>query len=220
MHSPALPSKRAAFSLVEVALAIAIVSFAVIGILSLMSTGLGNYRQVMDTTICAQIAQRIINDAQQADFKVLTDYTKLQAVAEANQADPLYSFRAPTIAQPALRYFDEQGNEIVLQSGATLSPAQRTQAVYWVNTRITPRPTVPSDNDEKQKQVGMDGLPAVKGSKVESPMAQLTVEVACNPNAINLTFVTDKGLPLYNLYDLTKIPGVRVLTYSAYVGRN
>lgn len=60
-----------AFSLVEVVLALGIVSFASMAILGLIPVGLTNFRQSMNTTVQAQIAQKLINDAQ------LTSYDKL-----------------------------------------------------------------------------------------------------------------------------------------------
>lgn len=201
-------AKRSAFSLVEVALAIAIVSFAVIGILSLMSSGLGNFRQVMDTTIAAQLAQRVINDAEQADFKVLTDVagqrnnTEMAKMAEQGKT---FSFRAPAIKSPAFRYFDEQGNEIIPKDNGKLDSKQKLGAVYWINTRIVPRSSLP-------RTVGTGA----------TDLAQLTVEVASNPTGVDLTnrtyIETDTGSPRYNL--LKPPAGIRVYTYSAYVGRN
>ncbi|MEQ1859900.1 MAG: hypothetical protein ABMA13_08190 [Chthoniobacteraceae bacterium] len=218
MNTRNLARKPSAFSLVEVALAIAVVSFAVIGILSLLSSGLGNYRQVMDTTVCAQIAQRVINDAGQADFNVLTDATNkntIKETADAAKESRVFSFRAPSSDKPSFRYFDDQGNEIIAkEKDGKLKPEQRTQAVYWVNVRIIPRAF----------------LPRADGKATE--LAQLTVEIACNANVIDLSdtkafFVTEKKDPRYNLFkppgqDKEKnIPaGIRVLTYSAYVGRN
>lgn len=207
MNTPDLSAKRSAFSLVEVALAIAVVSFAVIGILSLMSTGLGSYRQVMDTTIAAQLAQRVINDAEQADFKVLTDVAgqkNNKDMTKTESEGKTFSFRAPTIKEPAFRYFDEQGKEIIPKEKGKLDAKQKLGAVYWINTRIVPRSKLPR-HDGKATEV-----------------AQVTVEVACNPNGVDLTdkkyIESEDGSIRYNL--LKAPAGIRVLTYSAYVGRN
>ena len=209
---------RSGFSLVEVALAIAIVSVALVSILSLMSTGLGNYRQVMDTTICAQIAQRVLNDAQQADFRTLTDYT-------ATQDKPAgFSFRAPTVLKPTLRYFDEQGLEVIPASGKdTLDADQKRRVIYWVNTRITPRERIPrKDNKASSTYFQKTGTVASPG-KWDSDggtMIRVTVEVACNPTGTELKFVTAENSATSNLFDLSKTKGVRVFTYSAVFGRN
>lgn len=211
MHPSAHSMKRSAFSLVEVALAIAVVSFAVIGILSLMSSGLGSYRQVMDTTIAAQLAQRIINDAEQTDFKVLTDVAGQKNNKDMQKIEgdgKIFSFRAPTIADgdATFRYFDEQGKEIIpKEKGGKLDSKQKLSAVYWVNTRIIPRPKIPR----------LDGK--------STDVALVTVEVACNPNGVDLTddskYLERKdSSPRKNL--LNAPAGIRVLTYSAYVGRN
>jgi len=204
MRTPATIQQRSAFSLIEVALAMAVLSFGAIGILSLTSSGLGQYRQVMDTTVAAQIAQRMVSDAEQADFKVLTDARVLRRhpqVVEVEEAGGTFSFRAPAIEAPAFRYFDEQGKEIVAEDGR-LSAGQKQSAVYWVNMRVAPRA----------------GVPLADGHGSE--LARVTVEVACNPAGIDLatgSFIeTDETSPRWNLF---KPPmGVRVITHSAYVG--
>lgn len=79
---------RGAFSLVEVVLAIGIVSFAFVGLFGLLPAGLNIFRQAMDNSVGSQIVQRLVNEAQQTDFPTLT------------------------AAATVLRYFDEQGNEV------------------------------------------------------------------------------------------------------------
>ena len=80
--------RRTGFSLVELVLAIGIVSFAFLSLFALLPAGLTIFRQSMDTTIGSQIVHRIINEAQQTDYPTL-------------------------IAVPASeRYFDDQGNEV------------------------------------------------------------------------------------------------------------
>src|SRR5687767_4065395 len=71
-----LPELRGGFSLVEVVLAIGVVSFAFVAILGLVPAGMSQFRQAIDTAVCAQIAQRVIGDAQQTDFDLLIDWDK------------------------------------------------------------------------------------------------------------------------------------------------
>lgn len=59
------------FSLVEIVVALGIVSVGLVGILGLLPAGLGVFRQSVNMTVQSQIAQQIINDAQ------LTPYDKL-----------------------------------------------------------------------------------------------------------------------------------------------
>jgi len=85
------PARRAAFSLVEIALAIGIVSFAFVGLFGLLPVGLNTFRQAIDNSVGSQIVQRLVNEAQQTDFPELIKITA---------------------AQPSTRYFDDQGNEL------------------------------------------------------------------------------------------------------------
>jgi uncharacterized protein (TIGR02598 family) len=91
-----IPRHRGGFSLIEVALAIGITSFALLAIVGLLPVGTSTFRQAIDTAVTAQIAQRIVNDAQQTDFDTLN----------ANLANGIPD-----------RYFDDQGNEVLPAAG-------------------------------------------------------------------------------------------------------
>lgn len=80
---------RAAFSLVEVTLAVGVAGFAFISLLGLLPLGVTTFHNAMDASLGTQIFQRVVNDMQQADFNALA----------GNQ-------------NPGFRYFDEQGNEL------------------------------------------------------------------------------------------------------------
>lgn len=76
MKSPgsmASKQRRRAFSLVEVVIALGIVSFAMMGIVGLIVVGMNTFRASIDTSVQSRIAQKAIGDA------VLTDFSKLQA---------------------------------------------------------------------------------------------------------------------------------------------
>src|SRR3954464_1029271 len=96
--TPPLPSrafrssKQGAFSLIEVVLAVGVVAFAFVAILGLIPAGMSQFRQAIDTSVCAQIAQRIINEAQQTDFTVLIDEKNIPTSATED-----YAFRMPAI---------------------------------------------------------------------------------------------------------------------------
>lgn len=100
--------RRRAFSLVEVTLAVGLVSFAVITILGLMPIGLAALHKVIDTTEEAQIVRQIGAQA------VLTPYSSLGT-----------TFSSQTF------YYDQDG--VLL----TNSPASRPAATrYWANTTV------------------------------------------------------------------------------------
>lgn len=205
MPSPSTPFRspvnrsRAGFSLVEVVLAIGVMAFAFVGIFSLLPAGLTNFRQAMDLSVGAQIAQRVIGDAQQTDFNVLVDEKNLPTTAN-------YTFRAPKVSAPALRYFDEQANEVVPKNPASLSSEEKAKIIYHVNVRVMPQTALPKTN------TGGDA----------PHVATLTVQVANNPAnkviAISTASASDDSKADRNLFVAT--PGVKILTYAALVGRN
>ncbi len=99
---------RFAFSLVEVALALGILSFALVGLMGILPVGLSTFHRSTDNSTGAQIAQRLINEAGQTDFSTLVG----------------------TVAStPVVRYFDNEGNE--------LPAANKSQAVFNTNLVVT-----------------------------------------------------------------------------------
>ena len=117
--------------MVEVTLAIGIFGFAFTAVVGLIPVGLVTFRHAMDATIGAQICQRVINDAQQTDFDVLTTGSNATALASGTAAA-----NGTPIALP-LRYFDDEGN--------ALDVSNKGQAIYEVNTVVTPVTVMPSN---------------------------------------------------------------------------
>jgi uncharacterized protein (TIGR02598 family) len=115
------PFSLSGFSLVEVTIATAVVSFAFVTVFALIPAGLNTFRSSINATVMSEIAQRGINDCQQ------TDFTKLITDTNGIQQSGTNSFMKP------IRYFDDQGNELTSSNSA----------IYWVNTRVTPATTLP-----------------------------------------------------------------------------
>jgi prepilin-type N-terminal cleavage/methylation domain-containing protein len=193
---------RRGFSLVEVALAVAVLAVALVGLLALMPSGVGNFRKAMDTSITSQIAQRILQDAEQAEFDALVDLPHLPPDPEGLSYCPeRFSFRAPKVGVPAWRYFDESGTEVHPASkDGKLSTAERRIIVYQVNTRIRPRAELPTINESS------------------GHVAQLTVQIARNPGTVELPIESNSKVPEHNLFKTGL--NVPVFTYCALIGRN
>lgn len=191
----------------EVVLAVGVVAFAFVAILGMLPAGMTQYRQAIDTSVCAQIGQRCIMDALQSDFEVLTDKDGVPKDGDGFPKE-FYTFRAPKVNTPSFRYFDEQGNEIVFTTASpSASELTKKQVIYHVNTRIGVTTSIPAK--------GYTG-PA------NSDVATVTVEVAFNPaNSkldVNTGGASDKDVTRRNLLVLR--PGLAVRTFGAQVGRN
>jgi uncharacterized protein (TIGR02598 family) len=197
-----LACRRRGFSLVEIALAVAVLAVALVGLLALMPSGVGNFRKAMDTSTTAQIAQRILQDAEQAEFDALVDMPHLPPDPNGTSYCPeRFSFRAPKVNAPAWRFFDESGGEIrPASTDGKLSVSERRLMVYQVNTRIRPRAELPTINEST------------------GHVAQLTVQVARNPGGIELPLERDSKVPEHNL--IKSGISVPVFTYCALIGRN
>jgi uncharacterized protein (TIGR02598 family) len=193
------------FSLVEVVLAVGVISFAFVAILGLLPAGLHQFRQAMDTSISSQIAQRIIQDAQQSDFDVLTEILP-PAKRDPNSIVPFTSMVYPAGGgSRAVRYFDEQGNEVV-PKGTTASATELADIVYTVNTRIQPWPTLPGTT-----------TPDTSATTVGKSLVTMTVQVAFNPGG--RPFKLDGTTQLIDLTD-PKMKTLSIKNYSAQIGRN
>jgi uncharacterized protein (TIGR02598 family) len=190
-------------------LAIGIVAVAFVALLGLLPTGLGLFRDAMNSTVSSQIAQRVLTDAQQTDFDILID-----GIARDENTWDDFTFRAPTRARPALRYFDDQGTEVIPVNPASLSATEKRRILYHVNTRISVRASRPKAAVRGATNSGQDAV----------DLALVTVEVAANPGnktipiRISPPAADDENEPLRNLFKPT--PGVTISTYSTMVARN
>lgn len=197
--------QAAGFTLVEVALSIAILSFAILPLFALVPEGLTNFRGAMDIGITTQIAQRVINDARQTDFDLLIDRANLP------KETPLtgLTFRAPSLTAPSLRYFDDYAREIIPKTPDSLTPEERRRVIYQVNTRIQPQAGVPATE------------PLTASNLAPANLALVTVQIAAAPGERTLPVSTaapnDITIPGRNLFEPQ--PGLQVYTYTAFVGR-
>lgn len=62
-----------AFSLVEVVIAVGVAAFALVALLGLLPSGLKTFKSTMNTAVGSQIAQRVFNDMQIANWSDLTN---------------------------------------------------------------------------------------------------------------------------------------------------
>jgi len=189
---------------------VGVIAFAFVAILGLLPAGLTQFRQAMDTSVASQIAQRIIMDAQLSDFDVLTNSAAGQK--DKRLASSVAYFRLPSYSVTDkshalyIRYFDEQGNEVVPQTTVP-STAELNRIVYHVNTRVVPAPSLPGNDPA----VPVD--PGTAGAGVS--LATILVQVAFNPSGRALT-VNDGTM----LFDVTMNKNLPVRNFSAQIGRN
>ena len=134
-RSRGLHSKgNAGFSMIELVLSIGVMSFAFVGLLALLPAGMTTFGKAIDTSVGLQISQRVVDEALLSDFN--TFLSKAQAV----------------------RYFDDQANELPDTKGA----------IYYVNVRTQAAVTVPGATD------------------ANSNLAEITGQIATNPGGKKL----------------------------------
>ena len=222
LHSPS-PRRTQGFTLVEIAIAIGILAVALVALMGMLPAGMSNFRKAMDTSVTAQIAQKLLQDMEEAEFDEVIDVTNLPKDPgdPTSYCKPHFSFRAPTVNAPTksspgqtkVRFFTDQGVEVFPPSPVPnaypdlSSPVNADAArlvVYHVNVRIIPRAELPTINET--------------GSQV----AQITIQVARNPGVRKIPFVAgqpdDDNTPERNLFQ--KTTGVSIFTYHALLGKN
>ena len=136
------------FSLIEVTIALGVVSFALIALFGLLPTGLTTFRSSIDRSVASQIAQNIISQARQTEFSSLsslatpsgvpkrftedgdetTDATKTIYVAKVEVVTPV-SFPPSTpntsMAKIRVRVVNSpSGSEAAITSNSTSSAVQ------------------------------------------------------------------------------------------------
>ena len=90
-------SRNNGFSLVEVALALAIMAFASASIISLIPFGLSSFRKAMNNTVESEIVQNLVNNIS------MTDFNHLNSMASS---------------QGTVYYFDAEGNPLTSVTGS------------------------------------------------------------------------------------------------------
>lgn len=121
------PSKnrRAAFSLVEVVLALGIMAFGLVPLMALLPIGLKVHRQAIDATVSSQIVARVAQEAQQMDYSNLPDGA----------------------SQPLTYCFDDQGN--LLATGNSLglfTSCKDPKRIYDVKATVNKIADLPGDH--------------------------------------------------------------------------
>lgn len=188
-----------AFSLIETALALGIVAFAFVGLMGLLPAGLGTFRTAIDTTVSAQIVQRIVSDAEQSDFDALSSNS---ASIDGNY----YVLKT--------RYFDDQGSEVLTSGGGAPTSAEQVRILYHVRVRGSqPGPA----NVASAATANFTSLPQAGGTRFHPRDSTfLTIQIANNPGSKTLKVDAQQ---LWDAVDAKKT-GVSITTQSAVVTRN
>jgi uncharacterized protein (TIGR02598 family) len=204
--SPLYPRSRAgnqAFSLTEVAMAIAVAAFALVSLVSLIPSGLSTFRSSMDTSVSAQIFQRIMSDAYQTDFSELLVQKPVDGAS--------FFYRLPK------RYFDDQGNEVEVKAPEAPTSEERRRIVYEANIRGS-RPGNLNADQRAGGNARLTTLPSTGARYAPRDLSILTVQVANNPEGRKIE--DDAKNP--GLWESSDGRGGKVLvfTYSGVVARN
>lgn len=192
--------RRLGFSLVEVTLSIGVVAFAFLSLMALLPGGMEIFREAMDTTVTAQIAQRITTELQETDFHTLLEEAEL----DPESADPVTRLESIYGTLPH-RFFDDQGNEVrSTGEDGELTEENRRRVLYEVHVRIARNRQIPSysPNDGSQDRLGSRNL------------ATALIQVISNPAGQNLEI--DPGTQLVD-DTTTRLP---IQSYPAVIARN
>ena len=167
-------ASSAAFSLIEVAMAVGIMGFAFVAILGLVPVALTSFRDAKNTGVSSQVSEQIIAQAQVAPFTALTQSSGNQtALNITSQGVPCVALcvpsptETPASSTPYVRYFNDQGVEV---------PATDQTGSYQVNSRVLVGPPFAQSPSQS----------AATGGTGNADVAALTVQVAYNPGRMLL----------------------------------
>jgi uncharacterized protein (TIGR02598 family) len=162
MQSTRRPALSAGFSLIEITLSIGIIAFAFVALLGLLPTGMAVFRDAMDTSVTAQISQRIAGEIQETEFSSLLSQCK----------PDLSLFKPGTEDQSGVlptRYFDDQGNEISVGNAASPSAVERRKIIYDAYIRVSRAARLPSGSKEAAVREPSGNLVTVNIQVVNNP---------------------------------------------------
>lgn len=146
-------ARRQGFSLVEVTLAIGVVSFVMVSLMALLPVGLNAFQDSMEGTVSAQVAQRLIAEARQADFAGLQAgvqserYFSVEGIEVSEPSDAVMSARVTVQDNPLMPGSDNPSLnlkvlrlDLVRNPGGALAapydqPEVRTFMAYVARTR-------------------------------------------------------------------------------------
>ena len=148
-HSPT--KNRRAFSLVEVTLALGIISFSLVAVLGLMPVGLTTMRQAMDASIEEQIVQKITGEVH------LTPYSKLSTAMIGK------SF-----------YFDDQGLVVATADNARFWATINDATTTYPGSSAVPAKT-PITDSIRMLQLKLVAAPNLKTTKVSANYYRILV---------------------------------------------
>lgn len=129
------------FSLIEIVLALGIVSFAIVGIMGLFPVAMKSAQESQRETRAAQIARRIFDELQSLPS---TNTALIRGASITNLSDRIQNINLANSATYVLGY-DEQGVGLpnTITPPAFRSPINVTGIFYAAEVQIAPSATVP-----------------------------------------------------------------------------
>jgi uncharacterized protein (TIGR02598 family) len=124
------PKQTRGFSLVEVAIALGVVAFAVVSLVGVLPVALASYRDSMDSSLRTNVIQQIVAELSQVPFGDVTD--------------------SPS------RLFDDQGIELV--TGTV--EERRVKAIYEARYTVLPDQILVNEPNQSLKKVKVEILTA------------------------------------------------------------
>ena len=205
LHPKFSAVRNAGFSLVEIALALAIVAIALVALVGLLPTGLNNFRDATDAQTAGEIFQRVVADAQETDFDTL-----LAAKVETGGANGQF-YRL------ALRHFDSQGAEVRVTNPDSPSDTEAKDIIYTVRVRGS----MPGDPNPRSHSASFaTSLPGSAAPRFNPrDLTFLTVQVAATSGTRKVAPLVDSDSFLISPSRAAKA-AVPVRTYAAVVARN
>jgi uncharacterized protein (TIGR02598 family) len=162
---------RNGFSLIEVAISLAIMAFTCVSLMGLIPIGLTSFHQAMGSTIEADIVQDLTNDMLLANFSNLNQYSYANSTTPANQT----------------YYYNNEGSPLPV----TTPGAVPAGTVYTAVVSISPVSSSNSSSSNSPVNLSANGISTLTSAY------KITITVASSPSTATYTPNTYPSMAAY-----------------------
>lgn len=175
------------FSLVEVAMALAVMAFACVSLIGLIPFGLTSFHQAMGSTIEADVVQDLTNDMLLANFSDLYQYSYQNSTNPANQTYYYNNEGAPlTVSTPGVAPVGTVYTAVV-----TISPISSNSSSATSNSPVNL--FVSSSGNG----VSTAGTPTAATISTLTSAYKITITIASSPSTATYTINTYPSVAAY-----------------------
>jgi uncharacterized protein (TIGR02598 family) len=178
------------FSLVEVVIALGIVSFAFVGLFGLLPVGLNAFNNSIDATVESQIAESVITQVKQARFSTLFDTFN---DANGNYNDTKSSTTKPKPPETGF-YYDDQGKPVTDNPIASGVDPKSLNYVYSAGVQVYYNSGLPVSKAPSDSSIASGTYSQLQPQSMATVVVTVRKISAPNSPRVYITYINNNGL--------------------------